>query len=140
MATSPDRKAEHLRIAAGPGVEHDQTTGLEGVRLRHRALPERDLADVSLETDLAGARLQAPLVVSAMTGGTGEATEVNRRLALAAAEHGIALTFGSGRRLLDRPHPLAPHPDRPRAPPPPPPPHPRAPPAPGAPGPGPGGP
>src|SRR4051794_6855372 len=115
MATSPDRKAEHLRIAAGPGVEHDQTTGLEGVRLRHRALPERDLADVSLETDLAGARLQAPLVVSAMTGGTGEAPEGKPPLALAAAEHGIALTFGSGRRLLDRPDLLATYADRRRA-------------------------
>ena len=64
------RKAEHLRIAAERGVEHSTGTGLDRVRLRHRALPERDLASVSLETPLLGARLAAPLVVSAMTGGT----------------------------------------------------------------------
>ena len=50
------------------------------MRLRHRALPERDLADVSLRCDLLGAGLGAPLLISAMTGGTEEAGEVNARL------------------------------------------------------------
>jgi len=97
------RKAEHLRLAAGPGVEHRSGSGLEAVRLRHRALPGRDLAAVGLTTELLGARLAAPLVVSAMTGGTPEAEAVNRRLARAAAEHGIALVLGSGRALLGDP-------------------------------------
>src|SRR3954469_18446400 len=97
------RKAEHLRIAAGPGVEHALASGLEGVRLRHRALPGRDLADVALRTELLGATLEAPLVVSAMTGGTDEAEAINRGLAAAAAAHGIALMLGSGRALLDDP-------------------------------------
>jgi isopentenyl-diphosphate delta-isomerase len=97
------RKAEHLRIAAGPGVSHAAGSGLESVRLRHRALPGRDLADVDLSTDVLGARLAAPLFVSAMTGGTRDAGLVNRRLARAAAEHGIALVLGSGRALLDDP-------------------------------------
>ena len=64
------RKADHLRIAAGAGVAHTGGTGFERLRLRHRALPERNLAQVSLETTLLGARLGAPLVISAMTGGT----------------------------------------------------------------------
>jgi isopentenyl-diphosphate Delta-isomerase len=99
----PDRKADHLRIAAGPGVTGVAGTGLDGVRLRHRALPERDLRGVALRTRLLGAELAAPLVISAMTGGTAEAAAVNARLARAAAEHGIALTLGSGRQLLDAP-------------------------------------
>jgi len=99
----PDRKADHLRIAAQPGVVGAAGTGLEGVRLRHRALPERDLADVSLATELLGVQLQAPLFVSAMTGGTAEAERINHDLARAAAEHGVALTLGSGRPLLDDP-------------------------------------
>jgi len=101
--SGPARKADHVRIAAGAGVEHARGPGLEGVRLRHRALPERALADVGLQTRLLGAALEAPLVVSAMTGGTEEGGEINRRLARAAAEHGIALVLGSGRRLLDDP-------------------------------------
>src|SRR5215213_10322992 len=78
----PGRKADHLRIAAGPGV---------------------DLADVGLDCELLGFPLGAPLVISAMTGGTADALEVNRRLARAAAEHGVALVLGSGRALLDDP-------------------------------------
>jgi isopentenyl-diphosphate delta-isomerase len=97
------RKADHLRIAAGTGIVHRSGTGLDAIRLRHRALPERDLAAVGLTTELFGARLGAPVFVSAMTGGTAESTTINRRLARAAADHGIALVLGSGRRLLDDP-------------------------------------
>ena len=101
------RKAEHLRIAAGADVAHAGGTGLERYRLRHRALPERDLADVSLETELLGARLGAPLIISAMTGGTPEAEAINARLARAACVHRLALVLGSGRALLEDPAQLA---------------------------------
>ena len=97
------RKTDHLRIAASSGVEHARGTALETVRLRHRALPERDLADVDLATTLLGRRLAAPLVISAMTGGTEEAGAINDRLLRAAADHGVALALGSGRRLLHDP-------------------------------------
>ena len=106
MSTSRHRKAEHLRIAAGPDVEHMSGTGLERIRLRHRALPEHDLSAVSLRTQTLGAELAAPLIVSAMTGGTAEAAIVNARLARAATEHGLALALGSGRALLDDPDQL----------------------------------
>jgi isopentenyl-diphosphate delta-isomerase len=107
LAPAGGRKSEHLRIAAGPGVEHTGATGLSAVRLRHRALPERDLAVVSLETELLGRRLAAPLVISAMTGGTADAADINAALAGAAADHGVALVLGSGRRLIDDPRLLA---------------------------------
>ena len=99
----PARKAEHLSIAAGAGVDHRSGTGLDDVRLRHRALPGRDLADVDLGVSLLGRALRAPLVISAMTGGTDAATSVNDALARAAADHGVAMVLGSGRALLDDP-------------------------------------
>ena len=102
MAT-PARKADHLRIAAGDDVAHRIPSGLDSVRLRHRALPGRDLDSVDLSADLLGTRLAAPLLVSAMTGGTPAAAEVNERLARAAAEHGVGMVLGSGRALLDDP-------------------------------------
>lgn len=114
----PDRKSDHVRIAAGPGIQHTAGTGLDRVRLRHRALPERALADVRLDVDLLGRRLDAPLLISAMTGGTPEAEVLNARLVRAAAEHGIGLTLGSGRPLLDDPALLGTYlrPGRPRPP------------------------
>ena len=81
-------------------MEHDGGTGLDRVRLRHRALPERALSEVSLRTELLGVWLEAPLVISAMTGGTPEAAELNARLTRAAAQWQIPLVLGSGRRLL----------------------------------------
>ena len=98
-----ERKADHLRLAAGADVSHTRPTGLAGIRLRHRALPERDLADVSLQTMLLERKLAAPFLVSAMTGGTAESATINRRLMDAAARSGIGLVLGSGRRLLDSP-------------------------------------
>ncbi len=101
MSSDAHRKADHLRLATEPDVRHTVTSGLEAVHLRHRALPGRDLAGVTLATTLLGRELEAPLVVSAMTGGTAEAEEVNRRLLRAAAAAGIGLVLGSGRRLLE---------------------------------------
>src|SRR3954447_20682677 len=101
MALPSERKADHLRLAAGPGVQHAVGTGLDHVRLRHRALPERDLSSVGLRTRLLGRDLDAPIVISAMTGGPAQAEEANRRLLRAAARNGIALVLGAGRRLLD---------------------------------------
>jgi isopentenyl-diphosphate delta-isomerase len=98
-----DRKDAQLEIAARPASLHTGATGLQSLRLRHRALPGRDLAEVSLETALLGARLSAPLLVSSMTGGTERARVVNSRLARAAAGHGIGMALGSGRALLSNP-------------------------------------
>jgi isopentenyl-diphosphate delta-isomerase len=95
-----DRKADHLTIAAGPGVLHAGGAGLDAVRLRHRALPGRDLSAVDLATTLLGRPLAAPLLISAMTGGTARAIEVNDRLAAAAARHGVAMSLGSAGPLL----------------------------------------
>ncbi len=98
-----DRKADHLRAAAGPGVLHTSPTGLDAVRLRHRALPGRDLDAVSLETTFLGRTLGAPLMIGAMTGGTAEAGAINATLAAAAERHGVPMALGSGRALLEDP-------------------------------------
>jgi isopentenyl-diphosphate Delta-isomerase len=58
---------------------------------------------VGLEVELLGRRLGAPLLVSAMTGGTREAAAINDELAAAATERGLAMVLGSGRVLLDDP-------------------------------------
>lgn len=98
------RKAEHLEInlnrdVAAKGVDN----GLAAYRLEHRALPEIDLADVSLGTEVLGWRLRAPLLISCMTGGVREAAPVNAALAEAAEACGVAVGLGSARVLLEHP-------------------------------------
>lgn len=98
------RKADHVRInleydVAGKGV----ASGFDEYRLINCALPEIDLAQVDTSTMLLGKRLQAPLLISCMTGGTQEAARINGVLANVAQTHGLAMGLGSGRALLEDP-------------------------------------
>jgi isopentenyl-diphosphate delta-isomerase len=98
------RKADHIRINLEEEVGFDQlTTGLEHYRFVHQALPELDLSDVDITTTLFGKPLRAPLLISSMTGGTERAYVINRTLATAAQEAGIALGLGSMRAALEDP-------------------------------------
>lgn len=98
------RKREHLEIALNEVVESSQvTTGFERYRFVHQALPEMDLEAVDLSTTLFGKRLAAPLVVSSMVGGIEPARQINRTLAQAAQEMGLAMGVGSQRVAIDDP-------------------------------------
>ncbi len=99
-----NRKSEHIRIVrdedtASEGV----TTGFERWRLPHEALPELDKRKVDLSTRILGRTLRAPILISCMTGGSELAKTVNRRLARAAQEAGLALGLGSQRAMLKAP-------------------------------------
>ncbi len=101
------RKADHIRInlrgdVDGKGVDN----GFDEYRFLHRALPELDLDQVDTSVRLFDRRLRAPLLISSMTGGTGEARRINRTLARVAQEAGLAMGLGSGRVLLEHPEVL----------------------------------
>jgi isopentenyl-diphosphate delta-isomerase len=84
-------------------VRSGLTTGLEKFRFIHQALPEIDLDGVDLELSLLGKTLQAPILISSMTGGTEEAGAINQTLAAAAQETGIAMGLGSQRAAIENP-------------------------------------
>ncbi len=104
MSAHTVRKADHLRIALEEDVQFPRlTSGFERYQLVHNALPEVNLEEVDLQISMFGKTLQAPLLISSMTGGTKEAGEINRRLAEAAEVRGIAMGVGSQRVALEHP-------------------------------------
>ena len=95
------RKSDHIRINLEEDVRSGLTTGLEGYRFIHRAAPELNLEDVRLSQTLFGRKLEAPLLISSITGGTQQAAKINRRLAEAAQERRIAMGLGSQRTAIE---------------------------------------
>lgn len=100
----PRRKADHIRISLEEDVSFEMlTAGFERYRFVHCALPEISLEDVDTTVHFLGRRLQAPLLISSMTGGTPQGREINRRLARAAQGAGIGMGLGSLRAALEDP-------------------------------------
>ncbi|MGQ0798096.1 MAG: type 2 isopentenyl-diphosphate Delta-isomerase, partial [Methanobacteriota archaeon] len=96
------RKAEHVDIILQENVSAEYNFWND-VRLVHDALPEVDLDDIDTSVKLLGKRLEAPLVISSMTGGFGLGRDINANLAKAAAEVGVAMGVGSQRAALEKP-------------------------------------
>ena len=99
-----NRKADHIRICLEEDVQCPQvTTGLEKYRFTHCCLPECDRSDIDISTQFLGKTLNAPLLISSMTGGTEQAGIINRRLAQVAQEYKLAMGVGSQRVALEKP-------------------------------------
>lgn len=103
MSGIEKRKLRHIRVSLEENVETDIATGFEDVRLIHRALPEIDLDEVSTETTFFGRKLAAPLIISAITGGTEDAAKINEVLAEVAEEKQIGISVGSQRIAIAQP-------------------------------------
>jgi isopentenyl-diphosphate delta-isomerase len=102
-STIPSRKSDHIQINMNENVQSGLSTGLEAYAFIHQALPEFDLAQVDMRQTLFNKQLQAPILISSMTGGTEEAKKINIRLAEAAQNSGIALGLGSQRVAIELP-------------------------------------
>jgi isopentenyl-diphosphate delta-isomerase len=102
MAIERDRKAEHIRLALD---SKNQAGGsfFDDYAFEHNALPEIALDDIDLSVEFLGKRIEAPLLVSCMTGGTEAAGQINRNLARAAEAQRIALGVGSQRKAIEDP-------------------------------------
>ncbi len=103
VAPITERKDDHIKINLERDVRSALTTGLEKVHFTHEALPELDLDEVDTSLSLFGKKLQAPILVSSMTGGTKDAGSINMRLAEAAQECGLAMGVGSQRAAIEHP-------------------------------------
>jgi isopentenyl-diphosphate Delta-isomerase len=104
LTQTQKRKKEHLELCLDTtSVSSPSTTGLETYRFVHNALPDLDIDEIDTSVTFLGKRLNAPILISSMTGGFDLARKVNRNLAAAAQALGIAMGVGSQRVAIEEP-------------------------------------
>jgi len=104
LTKTQQRKKEHLELCLDTdSVTNSSGTGLDRYRFLHNALPDLDIAELDLSTTFLGKRIKAPILISSMTGGFDLARKINRNLAAAAQELGLAMGVGSQRVALEEP-------------------------------------
>src|SRR5205823_13267237 len=97
------RKIEHVNIALEQGVSVPQRANWHDLQFVHQALPEVDLDEIDTSVTFLGCTLRYPLFISSLTGGHPDVTSINRNLARAAEEYGLALGVGSQRAAIVNP-------------------------------------
>src|SRR5712692_2903337 len=97
------RKIEHVNIALGQDISVAQNANWHDIQFVHQALPEVDLDEVDTSVSFLGHTLRYPIFISSLTGGHLDVTSINRNLARAAEEYGLALGVGSQRAGIVNP-------------------------------------
>jgi isopentenyl-diphosphate Delta-isomerase len=98
------RKLRHVRAIQGDPESDRKKYYFDDIRLKHRALPELDLDLVDPSIEFMGKKLSFPLLISSMTGGDHKLLRtINKNLALAAEEAGVAMGVGSQRVMFSHP-------------------------------------
>ena len=104
LTKTQQRKKEHLELCLDTtSVSSQFGTGLDRYSFVHNALPELDIDELDVSTKFLGKPLQAPILISSMTGGFELARQVNRNLAAAAQDLGLAMGVGSQRVAIEEP-------------------------------------
>ncbi len=104
LTKTQQRKREHLELCLDTrNVTGPTGTGFESYHFVHNALPELDFDEIDTRTTFLGKPLGAPLLISSMTGGFELARDVNRNLAAAAQQLGLAMGVGSQRVAIEEP-------------------------------------
>jgi isopentenyl-diphosphate Delta-isomerase len=96
------RKKEHLELSLKADVSFKtKSNGFDYYEFLHDAATEVELDKISFETKFFKKKINYPFIISCMTGGTGEAENINAQLAIAAEELKIPIGVGSQRQALE---------------------------------------
>ncbi|MGE5704391.1 MAG: type 2 isopentenyl-diphosphate Delta-isomerase, partial [Clostridia bacterium] len=95
------RKWEHIKHALATGQSGKQ--GFDDIMFIPNSLPNICYVNIDLQTNLAGFALSSPILINAMTGGSEQTAEINRKLAVIAREKGLAMAVGSQMAALREP-------------------------------------
>ncbi|MBN2411239.1 type 2 isopentenyl-diphosphate Delta-isomerase [candidate division KSB1 bacterium] len=98
------RKAQHIEMINSDDKVDRSKNYFDFIHLKHRALPELDLAEIDPSVVFMNKKLSFPLLISSMTGGDYEiVNKINKNCAIAAQETGIAMGVGSQRVMFTTP-------------------------------------
>lgn len=102
MNKTEERKNDHIKICLEKDVEYKKESGFGDIEFIHNALPELDFNKIDTTTKMFGKKIDFPFMITAITGGTKKAKEINLKLARAAQENNIAMGLGSQRAMLEK--------------------------------------
>ena len=99
-----NRKLEHLELCANRDVEYKRKkTGFEEIELIHKALPQINKKTINVKTEFLGKKLDAPFIITGITGGHPASLAINRELARAAEQLKVGMGMGSQRAAIENP-------------------------------------
>jgi len=100
MNKTESRKIEHVKISLDKNVNSEYNYW-DDIKLIHNALPEIDKKEIDLSIKLFNKKINAPIIISSMTGGYQKALQINENLAAAAEKYQIGMGIGSQRAALE---------------------------------------
>lgn len=87
------RKKEHIENYLKTSFQGDTLLG--DIFLEHNALPDLNFDDIDTSTTFLGKKIDYPILINAMTGGSSMTREINRDLSILAKEYNIPMAVGS---------------------------------------------
>lgn len=101
--TAANRKDEHVSLALSQRGDQPALTDFDRIRFVHNALAGGGVDRADVATVIGGLEFSTPFYINGMTGGSANTADINRKLAIAARETGIAVATGSQSVLFKDP-------------------------------------
>lgn len=101
MPKQNNRKNEHVSLSEK--FYSDAQSSFSDIHFVHHSLPQMDVKDVDLTTNVSGLHFNLPFFINAMSGGSPWTGKVNEKLATIARETGLAMATGSVSAALKDP-------------------------------------
>ncbi len=95
------RKLEHINVFLKKFGEPKKNNGFNDIKLVHQSIPEGPLSEVDISVSFLGKKLDAPIIINAITGGHPDTLNINKMLARAARKTGVAMAVGSMKAALE---------------------------------------
>lgn len=93
-----ERKKEHVENYLKTSYKGDTLFG--DIFIEHNAIPELNFDEIDISAEFLGKKIDAPIIINAMTGGTEFAGGINQDLSLLAKQFNIPMAVGSETILM----------------------------------------